>query len=612
MPDPGRRFVRINARYALLAAYSVCLAAAALAWLAFDLVRYADFPSAPIVVLSIAASLFVFHFGVQAPRVGLISMERVPQVGLLLVFGPAVAAAICALASSLWPLLSRRYSHGSRAFAALRALHNGSMTALMLLVAGHVYLALGGQYPFESLTPRAGIALLVMAVVAQAVNISLMALFFRFDGREVRRIVTPAYALSDLIFVPAGVLAALLYNSGAHAAFVLFVALMIVFVLSFNSIGHSLSVSNPALGPIAKLFDLGRVLHGARRIEELGERIIAETRSLVRFDEFYFALVDRERGVLELRVHERRGERLSGRTKPLDGGVFGWVVESREPMLVEDWSRASDALKRRAQETEKETGSFIVVPLIEQDQVIGLLSVQHTQTEAYSLADLHLMQKLAEQVAQAVADALAFEDLEDYRRDLEARVVERTQELEKANKEKERLIAALRERSRALERESQEDALTGIANRRFFGKRLAAEIEVAQAVNQPLTVAIADLDCFKLVNDKLGHPIGDEALRRSAGLMRGLCRESDLLARIGGDEFALLLPGTSLQDAIDLCEKLRRAVDAHDWRAVHPDLRVSVSIGLSQWDGAGQGEDLLEAADAQLYVAKLQGRNRVA
>jgi two-component system, cell cycle response regulator len=91
-----------------------------------------------------------------------------------------------------------------------------------------------------------------------------------------------------------------------------------------------------------------------------------------------------------------------------------------------------------------------------------------------------------------------------------------------------------------------------------------------------------------------------------------MCRETDLIARIGGDEFALLLPNTTIEAAMDLCEKLRSAVDGHDWHDIHPELRVSVSIGLTQWDGAAEVEELLEAADAQLYVAKLSGRNRVA
>lgn len=602
----------MKARYATLALYALCLSGVAGALLFSQWEQLGDWPAPGVVVFGILASLFVWQFGVQAPRVGLISMERVPQIGLLLVFDPVVAAAICAMASMLWPLLSRRYSHGSAVFGTIRAFHNASMTVLMLLAAGHTYLAVGGEHPLTSFSVLTVGALLIMTVVAQVVNISIMALFFKFDGRDVRRIITPAYALSDLIFVPAGVLAALLYNSGAHAALILFIALMALFVLSFNSLGHAWSAAKEDPNPLARLFNVGRVLHGARHIGVLGARILSETHSLLRFDEFYFVLVDRERGELDVRVHERKGERLARRTKPIDAGLFGWVIEHAQPVLVEDTSKAPADIQRRVHETEKETGSFIVVPLMDAGTVLGLLSVQHTQPGLYSRADLHLMQKLAEQVAPAAVDALAFEDLENYRRRLEERVAERTLEIEKANLEKERLIAVLRERSLTLERESQEDPLTGVANRRFFGKRLAAEIEVAQAINQPLVVAIADLDSFKLVNDKLGHAIGDETLRRSASLMRAQCRDTDVIARIGGDEFALLFPAIELEEAAGVCEQLRRAIETHPWHDVHPNLRVSVSIGITQWDGATEVEDLLEAADSQLYIAKLSGRNRVA
>jgi diguanylate cyclase (GGDEF)-like protein len=601
----------MKARYTTLALYALCLSGIAGALLISQWEQLSDWPRFGVVLFGILASLFVWQFGVQAPRVGLISMERVPQIGLLLVFNPAVAAGICALASMLWPLLSRRYSHGSAVFGSIRALHNASMTVLMLLAAGHAYLAVGGEHPLTSFSWRTVGALLIMTVVAQVVNISIMALFFKFDGREVRRIITPAYALSDLIFVPAGVLAALLYNSDAHAALILFIALMALFVLSFNSLGHAWNAPKEDPNPLARLFNVGRVLHGARHVGELGVRILSETHSLLRFDEFYFVLVDRERGVLDVRVHERKGERLAQRTKPIDVGMFGWVIEHAQPVLVEDYFKAPADVQQRVQPTEKETGSFIVVPLIDAGNVLGLLSVQHTQPGLYSSADLHLMQKLAEQVAPAAIDALAFEDLENYRRRLEERVAERTLEIEKTNLEKERLIAVLRERSQTLERESQEDPLTGVANRRFFGKRLAAEIEVAQAINQPLVVAIADLDSFKLVNDKLGHAIGDETLRRSAALMRAQCREGDVIARIGGDEFALLFPAIELKEAAELCEKLRSAIETHPWHEIHPTLRVSVSIGITQWDGATEVEELLEAADSQLYIAKLSGRNRV-
>jgi hypothetical protein len=132
-------------RYRSLALYSVLLAALTGAWLAQGLMDSHDFPPWWAMVLCIAACLFVWQFGLPAPRVGLISMERVPQVGLLLVFDAPVAASICAVASLMWPLLNRRYSQGSLTVAALRAVHNPAMTVLMLLIAGGVYEAAGGR-----------------------------------------------------------------------------------------------------------------------------------------------------------------------------------------------------------------------------------------------------------------------------------------------------------------------------------------------------------------------------------------------------------------------------------------------------------------------------------
>jgi diguanylate cyclase (GGDEF)-like protein len=570
-------------RYRSLALYSGLLAALTGAWLVHGLSSAHDFPPLWAIVLCVAACLFVWQFGLPAPRVGLISMERVPQIGLLLVFETPVAASICALASLLWPLLNRRYSQGSMKVAALRAVHNPAMTALMLLIAGSVYRAAGGRHPLDALTLDDVMPLLLMTLSAQAVNIVLMMLFFLFDRRDVRRIMTPAYALTDLIFVPAGVLAALLYTTGAPATFWLFVALMVVFVLSFNGIGRTLSTAKMESDPLLKLAHARSTPHGARRLDELGERILVEARALFRFDEFFFALVDREQGTLDVRVHEQHGVRQSTKSTRLGAGLFGQVVERAEGVLVADWGRAPEALQRRAVVTEKETGSVLIVPLVEAGTVIGLLSAQHTQAGVYSEGDLHLMKQLAEQVAAVVADARA-----------------------------EHLIAALGERSRALERESQEDPLTGIANRRFFTQRLSAAIEVSRALGQPLTVAVADLDRFKVVNDRLGHPVGDEVLRQSATLMRRLCRETDVVARIGGEEFALILPGTEREAALEFCERLRQTVDSHDWHTLHANLHVTLSIGIAQWNGSGGVAELLQAADTQLYRAKHSGRNRVA
>jgi diguanylate cyclase (GGDEF)-like protein len=602
----------MRSRYGALAIYSTLLACVAAGALLFASLRSADFPAWWVVLLGVGACLFVWQFGLRAPRLGLISMERVPQIGLLLIFEPVVAASICAAASLTWPLVSRRYSHGSLKLAGIRGVHNASMTALMLMLAGEVYLTLGGTHPLAGLVTKDVVPLIAMAVTCQAVNVGLMILFFRFDGRDVRRIVTPSYALSDLIFVPAGVLAAVLYNTGSPTVFGLFVGLMLLFVLSFNSIGAQRDSVLAERGPLTRLFEAGLKLQGARRVDDLAERILAEMRTLFRFDELHLVLVDRERRQLDIRVHERQQVRMPARIKPIDAGLFGWLVARAEPLLVNDWRDAPPELLRRVEAAEKVTGSLLAVPLINDGIVLGLLSVQHTRAGTYAAADLHLIRQLGEQAAGALADARAFEDLENYRRHLEERVAERTDELEKANSEKERLIAMLRERSQRLERETQEDALTGVANRRYFMQRLAAEIDVALAVGRPLSVAIADLDHFKVVNDGLGHPVGDMALRQCATLMRRTCRQCDVVARIGGEEFALILPGMTRADAIVFCDSLRSALAAHDWPAIHPELAITMSLGVAQWDGSAELDELVHTADAQLYRAKRAGRNQVA
>jgi diguanylate cyclase (GGDEF)-like protein len=598
-------------RYRTLVVYSLLLAMLAAAWLAYELGGAARFPPWWAMGLCVAGNVFVWQFGLRAPRMGLISMERVPQIGLLLVVDAPVAASICAVASFLWPLINREYSQGSWRVGLLRAVHNAAMTVLMMLVAHRIYVALGGQHPLVDLSVRDVVPLAGMALAAQIVNIGLMALFFRFDGRVVSRVITPAYALSDFVFVPGGVLAAVLFDAQQPAVFGLFVALMVVFVLSFDALGDVFATDG-SRAPLARLFEVRRAMGGVRRIDELGERVLAETRALFPFDEFYFVLVDRNEQSLDVRIHERRGERLPRRSKSMSAGLFGWAVEGARPLLVEAFAHASEQVRQRAEVTGKETGSVIIVPLVEGGAVVGLLSVQHTRAGVYSEADLHLMQHLAEQVVGALADARAFEDLEDYRQRLEERVAERTVELERANGEKERLIAAMRERSRTLERESQEDPLTSVANRRSFTRRLMAEMEVALAVGQPLTLAVADLDHFKVVNDRLGHAIGDMALRESALLMQQLCRETDLVARIGGEEFALVLPAMTREGAIEFCNRIRNAIESHEWRRFHPDLAVTISIGLAQWDGTCEVVEFLEAADTQLYRAKRAGRNQVA
>lgn len=188
---------------------------------------------------------------------------------------------------------------------------------------------------------------------------------------------------------------------------------------------------------------------------------------------------------------------------------------------------------------------------------------------------------------------------------------EQTERLTAANAEKTTLLGQLREQSEAFERQAREDALTGLANRRSFDELLAREFARAQRSGQPLTVALADLDHFKRINDGYSHAAGDAALRAMAQMMRGTCRNIDVLARWGGEEFALLFPDTGLNQAMHVCERLRAAVENLDCTSFAPGHRLTVSIGVSDLTGVNHHEKMITRADANLYEAKKRGRNRV-
>jgi len=127
----------------------------------------------------------------------------------------------------------------------------------------------------------------------------------------------------------------------------------------------------------------------------------------------------------------------------------------------------------------------------------------------------------------------------------------------------------------------------------------------------PLSLAIADIDFFKRINDRLSHAVGDEVLRALAGLFVENTRTVDVVARYGGEEFVVMFRNTELEQAALAAEKIRQAIELHPWQGIHPELTVTVSMGLASSNGFAHYEQLLNAADINLYQAKHQGKNRV-
>lgn len=168
---------------------------------------------------------------------------------------------------------------------------------------------------------------------------------------------------------------------------------------------------------------------------------------------------------------------------------------------------------------------------------------------------------------------------------------------------------------RALEYEdlydqASRDSLTGLANRRVFDERIDSILGSARRHGHPVTLACMDLDKFKQINDNFGHMVGDMVLQKVARTMEGMVRSCDLLVRMGGDEFMLVMSSTKLQDAKILAERLCLAIEGLELPSTGGG-QIGVSIGLLEWMPGMKKEAWIQQADEALYKAKEEGRSRV-
>lgn len=268
-----------------------------------------------------------------------------------------------------------------------------------------------------------------------------------------------------------------------------------------------------------------------------------------------------------------------GESWPVATGAAGRCARSGEAQLIADVSRDPDYVAGNP-----EVKSEYLVPIRHRDRLHGVLNLESTRAGFFTPEVRATFDAIAAQVAGAVHLA---------------RVVS---ELEAAN--------------RRLEQLSMSDGLTGIANRRRFDARLEEAWREAAGNGAPLALLLVDVDCFKALNDALGHLDGDECLRRIAGQCAAhACSANELVARVGGEEFALLLPACAEAEACRRADVLRCEIEAlglaHPASTVGPWVTVSIGVAALTADAVGDGAVLVAIADRALYAAKRGGRNRV-
>ncbi|MDT7833914.1 GGDEF domain-containing protein [Aquabacterium sp. OR-4] len=253
-------------------------------------------------------------------------------------------------------------------------------------------------------------------------------------------------------------------------------------------------------------------------------------------------------------------------------------------------------------------------------QLIGGMSAQAALAKDQTSRYGHALERMAAELAgnthpdgapaEAAGPPALLDELRTHTRQMQLDMAQMQQRLSDSQREIDQLRGEV-QRARA---ESQVDALTGLPNRRAFDARLAECLAAASATRTPCLL-ILDLDHFKRINDSYGHPFGDQVLRAVAQLLQTLVSEPAMAARVGGEEFAVLLPATTLAEALALAEKLRVTVAASRIKrkgSDQPIERISLSQGAALWRPGDVAEALVDRADRALYTAKAAGRDRVA
>ncbi|HZS97804.1 MAG TPA: diguanylate cyclase [Terriglobales bacterium] len=298
--------------------------------------------------------------------------------------------------------------------------------------------------------------------------------------------------------------------------------------------------------------------------EQMLADIVAEIQKTFQFDHIGIGILDYVTKEIEIRAEAGATAHSRGKRIPLGTGIVGRVARSNERALVQN---AGDG---HLVGVLPDSRAVLCIPITYGESLLGVLNVESRQENAFSSQDVLIMSTLADLLATALHNTFVFQKLQQ---------------------------------------QSITDGLTGIKTRRFFWEALSSEWKRASRSGRPFSVVLIDLDKFKDVNDTFGHLEGDLVLARVGRLLEQRCRQSNVVARYGGDEFVILMPETSVDQAHALAERLRLWLAQDAMLAEH---HISGSFGVASFPAHGfSAEDIIRVADAGMYSAKHSGGNRV-
>ncbi len=318
---------------------------------------------------------------------------------------------------------------------------------------------------------------------------------------------------------------------------------------------------------LSTLYEVGKAVTSELNFVKLQNMILDIVAKVLKAEKGSLMLIDDAEKTMTIGVAIGLSEEIARDTKlEIGDSVAGWAVKNRKFLFVKNVEENEEFLKIKKQNIKG--GTLMCAPLISKDKIMGALNVSKSTPYSFSDSDFELFVNLANQVAIAIDNARLY-------------------------------------------RYAVTDEMTKLYNHRYFQQRLDEELLRADRYEDQISLLILDVDHFKHFNDTYGHPEGDRVLKTVARLIEKSVREIDIPARYGGEEFVVICPGKAGTSALVPAERIRKAIEAFDFRINGVHVPITVSLGAACYpENATTKAELIKKSDTALYYSKENGRNR--
>ncbi len=326
----------------------------------------------------------------------------------------------------------------------------------------------------------------------------------------------------------------------------------------------------------ASFYEVSRKLASSLNLSDILFTTLDSAQKIVKYSFGTIVFYNKENNLFVIKsyVGDKRDEFINRQFKPEDS-LVGYLIKTyNRTYMIGDSSQKSSLLPLFGPKTSSPSfSSLLLIPLQIKSDNIGAMVFASENRHFFTTYEAEILEVLGNQVSVAIDNARMYEQVEAM---------------------------------------AVTDGLTQLYNHRKFQEILDSEFRRAQRYNTPLSILLLDIDRFKSINDTKGHPVGDEVLKKIAGLIRRFIRDTDFPCRYGGEEFVLVLPNTSTKEVVIIAERIRKSVEKSTFILNNKEeLNITISIGIATYPAdAKEKQELVDKADKALYFAKESGRNQ--